>query len=538
MGLSTNPNILRELLDRLQVGCIIFELPEECNPGLVFDQDCYLLLEHKDKLVCTVVNTVLRDTLQVYPEMTYSLKNMIDDFPEILPYLKICEKKKEAKFSFFIERLGKAGAWINGEFVVNLGQKGEFLGLMGIFKDTTLKRELENQVNINQSKLEFAELILEISQKLAKIGTWRLDLEKIELSWTDTLYQIYDVPKNAPDLVKAHRERIPPEDYKEITAIFEKALETGSSFMFQYRIIKRNGDIAYLSGNGHPEYSPEGKIIGYFGLSQDISDLKNTQKELEQVNKNLEVKVAERTHELELSSEKMKVVLEQLTRQNEQLQQYTYIVSHNLRAPVANITGLAELFDVEKISDPENHQIVQHIQRVSKHLDHIIKDLNEILSVEGEMEIAKVDLNLPIEINRVCDELQAEIKKRNAKITIQLNGVEKVRGVKSYIYSILHNLVENALKYRQLDRQLHIEIGAQKEKNGCSIWVHDNGIGIDLEKNKDKLFNLRSRINGMEGRGLGMGLYLVKSHLKQMGGEVSVESIKGKGTNFKILLPY
>ncbi|MEM8886841.1 MAG: HAMP domain-containing sensor histidine kinase [Bacteroidota bacterium] len=245
----------------------------------------------------------------------------------------------------------------------------------------------------------------------------------------------------------------------------------------------------------------------------------------------------ERTRELEMSSQKMKVVLEQLQLQNEQLQQYTYIVSHNLRAPVANISGLSELFDFQNANSQENQEIIQHISRVSKHLDQIIRDLNEILSTEGKIDEASTEINLKHEVERVCEELNNEITNLNADLKIDLKDVKHVQGVRGYLFSILHNLLENALKYRHPDRDPSIEIGAKLEDKGYSLWVKDNGLGIDLDKDGEKLFKLKSRINDSEVQGMGMGLFLVKSHSEQLGGKVEVESKPGEGSCFRILFP-
>lgn len=537
-GLTTNPRILKELFDRLDVGCIIFELAEEVGSFLTKDEEGLSLFDLSDQLVCTSLNKIMRENLRMdHINKNYSLKDWLKDFPEAKDYLDICQKNGEVSFTHFFERLGPTGVWISGEYFINYDAAGNFEYLIGIFRDNSHEKRLEQKITLNENKLDFAELILEISQKLARIGTWRFDLKTYDLSWTETLYQIYDIPEDTSNLYEVFLSRIHPEDLTNFNTTFENAVQTGSSYTVRHRAIRRNGQVIYLSGNGHPIRSPEGEVVGYFGLCQDISDLKYTQIELEKSNRSLEDKVRERTRELEMSSQKMKVVLEQLQRQNEQLQQYTYIVSHNLRAPVANISGLSELFDFQNANSQENQEIIQHIGRVSKHLDQIIRDLNEILSTEGKIDEAATEINLKKEVDRVCEELSNEILNLNADLRINLVDIKKVKGVRGYLFSILHNLLENALKYRHPDRDPQIEIGAKSESNGYSIWVKDNGVGIDLSKDGEKLFKLKSRINDYGVQGTGMGLFLVKSHSEQLGGMVDVESKPGEGTCFRILFP-
>lgn len=534
-GVTTNPLIVQELFDRLNIGCIIFELAPELTSFLKEDEDDFSILDLKDQLTCTVTNKILRDTLQINPtEKPYTLKDWVKDFPEAYSHLKVCSEETEVKFELFIERLGKNGAWIEGEYISKFDQQGGFQGLMGIFRDVTKKKKLEKKVIQEKHKLEYAELILEISQKLAKIGTWRIDLNTKKLSFTDTLYKLYDFPPGVDNLYEVFLNSIHEEDRDHFNSTVQHALQTGSSYTVEFRIVRRGGEIAYFSGNGHPILNPEGDIVGYFGLSQDISALKNAQFELKRVNKNLESIVADRTLELEMSSRKLKEVLNQVQLKNDLLQQYTYIVSHNLRAPVANIVGLSELFDFEDVKNKENGEILRHIYKVTKHLDKIIQDLNEILSAEGQIENAKSPIDLNKEIERVCEELQDDIQGVDADIRISTCKNNQIEGVRSYIFSILHNLIENALKYKHPDRKPVIEIGSKVSKSSYSFWVKDNGIGIDLDNNEEILFKPRCRIGGANARGMGMGLFLVKTHIEQLGGEIFVESVVGEGSKFSV----
>ncbi|MEM6802178.1 MAG: ATP-binding protein, partial [Bacteroidota bacterium] len=422
-------------------------------------------------------------------------------------------------------------------YVIKYDLDENFQCLIGIFRDVSSEKILRERVILSQDKLEFAELILEISQKLARIGTWRFQLKTRKLHWSDNLHKMLDIPKSTNDLYDTFIAQIHPDDVEGFLATFDHAVQTKSSYTVQYRCIKPNGQVVYSFGNGHPIFASDGEIEGYFGLSQDISELKIAQIKLENINKHLEAKVLERTKELEHSSQKMQLVLEQLQRQNEQLQQYTYIVSHNLRAPVANIHGLSELFDPRDTSSEENQQIIHNISRLSRQLDQIIIDLNEILSSEGKLELAFSDVNLSYEIKRVCEELSPQIMNSRAEIEMKVPDNLFIKTVKGYIFSIIHNLLENALKFKAENRKLRIEIGAKKEGTQYKIWLKDNGQGLDLKKDEQKLFKLHSRLHDTGTQGMGMGLFLVKSHIEQMGGSVEVDSEIDKGSCFTIRIP-
>jgi signal transduction histidine kinase len=111
-----------------------------------------------------------------------------------------------------------------------------------------------------------------------------------------------------------------------------------------------------------------------------------------------------------------------------------------------------------------------------------------------------------------------------------------VVSVRSYVQSILFNLLTNAIKYRSPHRPLEIEVFSYQEGNFICLGVQDNGLGIDLEKYQDKLFGMYKRFHQhIDGKGL--GLHLVKTQIEALGGSIAVESAKGEGTTFKVMFP-
>jgi signal transduction histidine kinase len=108
--------------------------------------------------------------------------------------------------------------------------------------------------------------------------------------------------------------------------------------------------------------------------------------------------------------------------------------------------------------------------------------------------------------------------------------------VRSYVQSILYNLVSNAIKYRSPDRPLQIDVHTFPEGGFICLEVKDNGLGIDLEKNQQKMFGMYKRFH-KQIPGKGLGLHLVKTQIEAVGGSIAVESEKGKGTTFKVLFP-
>ena len=251
--------------------------------------------------------------------------------------------------------------------------------------------------------------------------------------------------------------------------------------------------------------------------------------QLAQINDSLALIIKERTNELEL-------LVENLTQQKNDLEQFSYIVSHNLRAPVANILGLANIFDRSNPGTPENAEVFTHLSLATINLDTVIRDLNQILSIRNNLGKLKEQINLPQLTSDLLKGLDLDIREANALISTHWNGIQYLYSVRSYVYSILLNLISNAIKYRHPARQPMIRIEASvTSQSHLRLSVIDNGLGIDLKNGTDTIFGLYKRMHDhVEGKGL--GLYLVKTQVGTLGGWVEVASQEDEGSVFTVFL--
>jgi len=223
-----------------------------------------------------------------------------------------------------------------------------------------------------------------------------------------------------------------------------------------------------------------------------------------------------------------------LIQRNKDLEQLTYIISHNLRAPVANIIGLANLVDVAEIPGEENQELISGIKFCINQLDQIILDLNHILQVKRAYE--KLE-NVYFErlTFAITESIQQLIDKEKVTFNINFTEVNSIITLKSYIYSIFYNLIVNSIKYREPGRDPVIKLSSQKSGNKIILNFEDNGRGIDLKKNDKNIFGLYKRFDtSVEGKG--MGLFMVKTQVEALGGRINVTSKIKKGTKFKIEL--
>ena len=227
----------------------------------------------------------------------------------------------------------------------------------------------------------------------------------------------------------------------------------------------------------------------------------------------------------------------ELIQQNEQLNQYSYIISHNLRGPIATLMGLVQIFEQEKNNSIQIEEVMQLIYRCAVNLDIIIKDLNTIISYEEHVTglLSKIDLKEECEVIEFL--LSSQIHNASAQIIYHFEKCQILFSIKSYLHSILYNLISNAIKYKRnyVLPIIHLSCYMENEKEVC-IECSDNGLGIDLERFRHKLFGFYKRFHShVEGKGL--GLHLVKKQVELLGGRIEVQSVVNEGTTFKILLP-
>jgi len=293
----------------------------------------------------------------------------------------------------------------------------------------------------------------------------------------------------------------------------EQRLRNETPISFEIINYKKNGEEVWVSLEINAVYDENGIPSRFIEVQTDITALKNS--------------------EIQLTK-----LANDLYRQNKDLQQFAYIVSHNLRSPVANALGLANLLPKLDKQTELYDTSLKYVKQSIFQLDTVLRDLNDILSIrdkKGSLELESV--NLKKVIQQAFLSLQEPFQNCGACILTEFKDDLCIRASKAYLYSIFYNLLSNAIKYRAQDRKLKVTVKclAQSAK-GTIISFQDNGSGFDIKKAKDNIFKLYKRFHA-DSRGRGIGLYLIKTHLEAMDGHIEVTSNKGSGTKFLIYLP-
>lgn len=275
---------------------------------------------------------------------------------------------------------------------------------------------------------------------------------------------------------------------------------------------KKNNEEFWVNFSMIPVTDKDGEHSHWISIQRDVTEEKEKVKEREQL-------------------------IRELTQNNKDLKQFSYITSHNLRAPLSNLTGLLNLIEDITIEDPELKEIINGFSKSTHLLNETINDLVKVIIIKDNPSIQKEKVLIKDVFENVFNQLSFLISVNKPILKIDLEDVTILDINKSYLESIFLNLLTNAIKYRDPNRQLRVTIATNVVDDNLIITFKDNGIGIDLEKNMDKIFGLYQRFHNYPDS-KGLGLYLVKSQVESMGGTISVASTVGKGTTFTIVFKY
>lgn len=271
---------------------------------------------------------------------------------------------------------------------------------------------------------------------------------------------------------------------------------------------KKNGEEYWVNFSMIPITNKEGEHSHWISIQRDVTKEKKQEREREQL-------------------------IRELTQNNKDLKQFSYITSHNFRAPLSNLTGLLHLLEDVPIENEELQEILNGFKRSTHLLNETIEDLVKVVIIKDNPSILKEDISIKEIFENVFFQLNNQITLYKPTIKFDIEETLSIHINKAYMESIILNLMSNALKYRSKDKQPKILIKAVEKENFVNLVIKDNGIGIDMEKNGDKIFGLYQRFHNYPDS-KGLGLYLVKSQIEAMGGSIEVESQVERGTQFTL----
>ncbi|MFT3795684.1 PAS domain-containing protein [Flavobacterium sp.] len=381
-------------------------------------------------------------------------------------------------------------------------ENGSAIRMIGAIQDITKQKEEEQRLKLLETVITQTKdsVIITESEKSNK-GIPKIVF--VNPAFTQmTGYQSKEVIGKSPTVFMG-RQSV-RNDIKRLS----EALRRKEEFKFETLNHKKNGEEYWINFSMIPITNSEGEHSHWISIQRDITEEKKQEKEKEQL-------------------------IRELTQNNKDLKQFSYITSHNLRAPLSNLTGLLNLMEDIPVENGDLKEILNGFSTSTHLLNETINDLVKVVIIKDNPSIQKEEVLIKDVFENVFNQLGFLISLHKPILKIELEKVTILNINKAYLESILLNLFTNAIKYRSPKRTLRIYVSSKEVGDDITLVFKDNGIGIDMERNRDKIFGLYQRFHNYPDS-KGLGLYLVKSQIETMGGSIQVESEVDKGTTFTL----
>ena len=230
--------------------------------------------------------------------------------------------------------------------------------------------------------------------------------------------------------------------------------------------------------------------------------------------------------------ERSKRLLAVTNQQNARLQNFAYIISHNIRSHSANLTALVQLMQTADDKD-KSAMFLDMLKTSTDKLAETIVNLNEIVTANGHADQPREPRGLRQEVTKTLEALAVLVHQSGVAVAVDLPADATVRVVPAYLDSILLNLLSNAIKYRAPGAAPRIAVGCHRAGEFLVLTIRDNGLGIDLARNRAKVFGMYKTFHANDDA-RGLGLFITKNQIEAMNGKIDLESEVGVGSTFKV----
>ncbi|QHS54673.1 PAS domain S-box protein [Mucilaginibacter sp. 14171R-50] len=383
---------------------------------------------------------------------------------------------------------------------------GEPLYFVSQIKDITERKKAESQLKESERRWIFA-------SEGTGGGIWDFDLRNNTIFHSKQCLSMIGLEEhefsNEPG---QWTKRVHPDDRERYIADVRAYIEGKTDiYSNQHRVLCKDGTYKWILDRGKViEYDENNKAARIIGTHIDITEQKQQEQHLRET-------------------------LEVVSSQNNRLLNFAYIVSHNLRTHASNFKMIMDVLADPHTSEEEKTELSGHLAKVSEQLNETITNLNEVVSIQTNVDIQKSEIDLLSYFNRAVALLSNDISLWHIHIDNQMPPDCTLVYSPAYLESIILNLVSNAIKYRSATEHPEITFKYFNEHGRQGFTIADNGIGIDMEKNGNDLFGMYKTFNGNRDA-KGMGLFITKNQVEALGGKIEVTSQLGKGTTFKVYL--
>ncbi|MEP6595787.1 MAG: PAS domain-containing sensor histidine kinase [Ginsengibacter sp.] len=350
--------------------------------------------------------------------------------------------------------------------------------------------------------------IYEIILHAINAGVWVWDIKTGDEWWSDKYYRLldYEPGEIEPSYNAFLYELVHPEDRHLFIDANKNPVIVGVTSPVEVRLKLKDGSYRWFEATGKLIFNKEGEPIKMTGSIIDRNDSKILQAELQ--------------HSINVTTD-----------QNKRLNNFAQIVTHNLRSHAANMQYLLSSITPLENKNSGLEESLLYLARISDALNQTINHLAEVVRIQTDINLSKVTVQFQEAFDLTTGVLAPDIKKSGAVIDVDFSGCPQINYIYAYLESIFLNLISNCIKYRHTERAPVINIRTYTNGEKSFLKITDNGLGIDLNKNRDKLFGLYNVFH-KHPESKGIGLYITKNQVESLGGSITAESELGKGTSF------
>lgn len=350
-------------------------------------------------------------------------------------------------------------------------------------------------------------------------GPWDIDIEHGSSYLSPRFWQMLGHPSGDAAFDEALQKRLfHPDEYDAMRQRLRDLLRSNTeTFELELRLLHADGHYVPVLARGFVVRDAQGRALRIAGTNTDLSERKRAEAAIRELNASLEYRVAERTRELELA--------------NQELEAFAYSVSHDLRAPLRSIEGLAAMLEREAATSlsSDGQRMVGLLGDSAKRMDTLINDLLRFARTSRE-SLTRVDTPVAALVRLCISELSGEIEAR--RIDLEVGDLPSCHADPNLLRQVFANLLGNAVKYTRKQEQPRIEVGWRQQGAQPAYYVRDNGAGFDM-KYADKLFGVFQRLHSTrEFEGTGVGLAISARIIERHGGRIWAEAAPQQGATF------
>ncbi|MEZ4869207.1 MAG: ATP-binding protein [Caldilineaceae bacterium] len=371
-----------------------------------------------------------------------------------------------------------------------------------------------------EAALRASEERLRVALAAGKMATWDWDIPHGHVIWSEGLEPMLGLTRGAfGGTFAAFRDLVHPADRARVEAAVEQAIRERTEYQLEFRMMHVDGHVSWVEARGRAYYNAQGEPVRMAGIHHDITERKAATEALHTLNESLEERVRARTAELE--------------RSNRDLDQFAYVASHDLKAPLRGINHLAKWI-MEDAGDLLPAASQRHLHTLQGRV-HRMEQLLEDLLIYSRAGRQQGQLETVVSGELVTNLLELIDPPATFTVTVAAS-MPTFRTWRVPLEVVLRNLISNAVKHHHRTDG-HITVAAEAQGNWVEFTVQDDGPGIDAAFH-ERIFQVFQTLQPRdEVEGSGMGLAVVKKVVESVGGAIHVESAEGEGATFRFSWP-